>query len=241
MLMQRLYRALRRKDPDRFGNFVGSGGCVRAAASHVVWNELQGDYLEFGVFAGASFIEAFHSFAYHSRKRRQSMHSMHAEHAATNTPARRYFAFDSFEGLPDSPERKHADYFQGSYSCSREEFERNVIAAGVPREVVVAVPGLFGDTLVPELKRRHELTRAAVVMIDCDLYESTVPVLEFITDLVDQGTIIIFDDWFRFAGSRSAGERRACIEWLARHPDIQLEDWWQQGPQSKAFLVHRSR
>ena len=55
MLMQRLYRALRRKDPDRFGNFVGSGGCVRAAASHVVWNELQGDYLEFGVFAGASF------------------------------------------------------------------------------------------------------------------------------------------------------------------------------------------
>jgi hypothetical protein len=75
-------------------------------------------------------------------------------------------------------------------------------------------------------------------MIDCDLYESTVPVLEFITPLLQQGTILIFDDWFRFRGSRHHGERRACHGWLQRNPGVELEDWYQEGPQCKAFLVH---
>ena len=77
-------------------------------------------------------------------------------------------------------------------------------------------------------------------MIDCDLYESTVPVLDFITDIVGQGTIIIFDDWYRFKGSTEHGEQRACKEWLERNPHITLTQYWQQGPQSVAFLVNKA-
>jgi len=78
-----------------------------------------------------------------------------------------------------------------------------------------------------ETKRRLSLKRASLVLIDCDLYESTVPVLAFITDLLDQGTIIIFDDWYRYKGHLDKGEQRACREWLDKNPQLELSRYWQ--------------
>jgi hypothetical protein len=85
---------------------------------------------------------------------------------------------------------------------------------------VVTVPGLYDQSLVPAVKERHQLRRAALIMIDCNLYESTALILDFITDLVGQGTIIIFHNWFRFKGDPRRGEQRACAEWLARNPQF---------------------
>ncbi len=103
---------------------------------------------------------------------------------------------------------------------------------------MVTVPGFYEQSLTAETKRRLGLTRAALVMIDCDLYESTVPVLAFLTDLVGQGSILIFHDWFRFKGSPDCGEQRACREWLARNPHIELIEYWREGPQAVSFLVN---
>lgn len=103
---------------------------------------------------------------------------------------------------------------------------------------VVTVPGFYDKTLNDETKQRIRIERAAAIMIDCDLYESTVPVLDFITDLVGQGTIIIFDDWYRYEGRPDKGEQRACNEWLEKNPQIELLKYWQQGPQSVAFMVN---
>ena len=77
-----------------------------------------------------------------------------------------------------------------------------------------------------------------MIMIDCDLYESTVPVLEFITDLVQQGTIIVFHDWFRFKGDPNCGEQKACREWLDQHPEIELIEFWREAPQAVSFVVN---
>ncbi len=105
---------------------------------------------------------------------------------------------------------------------------------------VVTVPGFYDETLGAATKQRLGLEKAALVYIDCDLYESTVPVLEFITDLVGQGTIIVFDDWYRYQGRADQGEQRACAEWLGKNPDITLTPYWQQGPQAVAFIVNRA-
>ena len=67
--------------------------------------------------------------------------------------------------------------------------------------------------------------KAAIVWIDCDLYESTVPVLDFIVPFVQTGTIFCFDDWFSFAGHFMKGEIRATREWLERNPDIRLTQY----------------
>ena len=90
-------------------SYVGADGCIRTGASFIAWNQVEGDYLEFGVFEGASFAEAFRSV---ERQRR-----IVAKHVA-RPPALeqwlaakpRFFAFDSFGGLPDGEADRHADY-----------------------------------------------------------------------------------------------------------------------------------
>ena len=46
-------------------------------------------------------------------------------------------------------------------------------------------------------------------MVDCDLYQSTVPVLAFLADLLQDGTVVLFDDWycFREADDQAAAPR----------------------------------
>ena len=103
---------------------------------------------------------------------------------------------------------------------------------------VVTVKGYYDQSLTRETKEKHSLRHAAMVMIDCDLYESTAPVLDFLTDIVNQGTILIFHDWFRFKGSPNCGEQRACREWLKRNPHLELLEYWREGPQAVSFLVN---
>jgi O-methyltransferase len=217
--------------------FIGQHGCVRCAASFVAWNQVEGDYLEFGVYRGASFAEAYRAIWNKRSNVRDYIDSPEIEQWYQRRP--RFVAFDSFTGLPGGEAERHADYEKGAYSCSEDTFLSNIKNAGVDLGDVVTLPGFFDKTLTPESKEQLNLKKASLVLIDCDLYESTVPVLNFITDLVGQGTIIIFDDWYRYKGSRHKGEQRACREWLEKNPDIALEKFWQQGPQAVAFLVHR--
>jgi O-methyltransferase len=218
---------------------------IHAAADFVFAEAVPGDYLEFGTFKGASFIEAYH--------RCEKAHARWANPAAnaaaftqkndaaiTVKPAMRYFAFDSFEGLPALTENdtSHSRFSKGRYDFSREAFTAQVTAHGVNMAKVVICPGFYDKSLTQDLKASKNLRAAAIVMIDCDLYESTRPVLEFITDLVQDGTVLIFDDWFAFKGNPNKGEQRAVAEWLAANPHIALSEYMRWGPVQKAFVVH---
>jgi hypothetical protein len=220
-------------------NYIGDNGCIRAAASFAAWNQLEGDYLEFGVWKGYSFVAAYHEILA-QRGNHLSFGYDSPEYVRWRNARPRFFAFDSFEGLPGGEAERMVDYRPGDYACSESEFLQNVADQGVQLHDVITVKGMYGDTCTTATKAKHGLTKAAVVMIDCDLYESTVPVLDFLTDIVQQGTILVFDDWFRFKGSPASGEQRACREWLERNPHIQLAEYWRQGPQAVAFLVIRS-
>ncbi|MFO1207026.1 MAG: TylF/MycF/NovP-related O-methyltransferase [Burkholderiales bacterium] len=218
-------------------NYTGGHGCIHTAASFIAWNQVDGDYLEFGVFRGESFSAAFKAI---ERNRRVVGSAVPRTPAFERWFARspRYFAFDSFAGLPEGHAARHADYAAGAYACPEPQFLSNIAADGVDLSRVTTVAGMYDQSLVPELKPRIGLTQAAMVFIDCDLYESTVPVLEFITDLLGQGTIIVFHDWFRFKGSPMHGEQRACAEWLRRNPQLELIEYWREGPQAVSFLVN---
>lgn len=218
-------------------NYTGAHGCIHTAASFIAWNQVEGDYLEFGVFRGESFADAFRAI---ERNRRVVARSVSRSEAFTAWLERepRYFAFDSFAGLPAGEAARQADYTPGAYACSEPQFRANLRANGVDLTRVVTVPGMYDESLVPSVKERYELHRAALIFIDCDLYESTVPVLEFVTDLLGQGTVIVFHDWFRFKGSPNHGEQRACGEWLARNPQLELIEYWREGPQAVSFLVN---
>lgn len=183
-----------------------------------VWNmQIDGDYLEFGVYRGNSFILAA------SLAEKYGMRKM------------RYFAFDSFEGLPEAEGKK---FNRGDYRCSEENFIRMIRKAGVSLHRVVSVKGWYSESLTSDTKRKYELDRATVIHVDCDLYSSTKLVLAFVEDVIQVGTILIFDDWYAFSNETDRedfGEQKAFNEWTLR---CAFEDFY-DFPPTRAFIASR--
>jgi hypothetical protein len=189
--------------------------------------ELEGDYLEFGVFRGDTFRNAIRAARQGFRATKEG-----------RFPGR-FLAFDSFAGLPQVASMGDGVnlYARGDFSASRAVFERN-LGKLLERFPIEIVAGWFDETLNAATAERLRLRKAAFVNIDCDLYESTVPVLNFVTPLLQTGTILYFDDWFSYRGSMDGGEPRAAREWLQRHPEIRLVDYRNVGITGKMFVVN---
>jgi hypothetical protein len=187
---------------------------------------VRGDYLEFGVFEGASFRLAMRSA------------SVVLPRGRPDPP--RFFAFDSFAGLPAADPRRDAGVFeQGDYAAARSSFDRYTRRAS-RRWVTHVVPGFFSESLTPDLRQRYVLEKAAFVNIDCDLYPSTRQALDFLTPILQTGTVIYFDDWFTSGGDLRLGEAGACRDWLAANPKIELVDYGEVGIMGKLFVVNRT-
>lgn len=147
-----------------------------------------------------------------------------------------YVAFDSFQGLPEIEEVDKQEIWQeGKLATSEEEFIRRVTKHGMPRNKLITVKGFYKESLTDEVKQRLSPTKAAVVYVDCDLYSSAVPALEFTKDFLQVGTVIVFDDWNCFYGDPNRGERRAFREFCERYPLLHFEEFVSTHMQ-KAFV-----
>ena len=135
-----------------------------------------------------------------------------------------YVAFDSFEGFPEIAEIDRQEIWaQGKCATPEDQFHKMVVDAGMPADRLITVKGFYDRSLTPELRDRLLPGKAAVIYVDCDLYASTVDVLDFIVDFLQIGTIIVFDDWNCFWADPQRGERRAWTEFLARNPELAFE------------------
>lgn len=109
---------------------------------------------------------------------------------------KRIFACDSFEGLPEAFESAPVGAF----------------AQAVPKiPGVIFVKGYFDKTLTPELQAR--IGQVAFAHLDADLYSSTKTALEWLTPLLNTGSLLLFDE---FDGDHGA-ECRALDEWREKH------------------------
>lgn len=214
--------------------------CVLVGVRFVCWNQIPGDYLEFGCGTGRTFVESYRVF---QKTRATVAEELSSEDRACHEISKpKFFAFDSFEGLPDaSGIDKHPysprHWRKSKYAFSVDGFERTLSQHGVPVTDVRIISGWFSQTLTQATKTSRGLTQAAMVYIDCDYYKSTVPVLDFITDLVQDGTVIVFDDFNFFRGSPELGERRAFTEWLERNSHIQAIQLAQHDFSTIAFYL----
>ncbi|MER9768857.1 TylF/MycF family methyltransferase [Mesorhizobium sp. M0189] len=182
----------------------------RMAFETVGGNQLPGDYYEFGVFKGRSFIDAAGlARNYCDRDLYRSM---------------RLFAFDSFEGLPESKEAHlPAQYSKGAFSASQALFEKNCRQAGLPMDRVISIPGFFSELFAAGRDLSVlEGSKVAVAYIDCDIYEGARDALNFITGRLQTGSALVLDDWNRHHASDRYGIRRAVAEWLSVNPHIKL-------------------
>ena len=195
-------------------------------ADYLVNAELPGDYAEFGVYKGTTFGYARNLFY-------------------QLFPQMRFLAFDSFEGLPEpkgldsSQEGFSSGFFKGQFAATEEEFRQNIQLAAphLPSDKLVITKGWFDKVLTPERASKIGLQYLACAWIDCDFYESTVPVLQFITPYLSVGSVILFDDWRCYRNLVDRGERRACSEWLERNPGLVLNEFISFGFHGMSFTV----
>jgi hypothetical protein len=185
-------------------------------------NQVPGDYLEFGVFKGARLLQAFKSATYMAKYISAGKDPYLRRMSARNLDSMRFFGFDSFEGLPkagtiDVAIGQEQWICEGGFNASLEEVKRAMPKKELASGRIRLVKGWFNETLTDATKREHAMESASIVYIDCDYYESTVPALEFVTDLLVDGSILIFDDWFLYRGRSDRGEQRAFNEWKERH------------------------
>lgn len=204
-------------------------------------NQVHGDYLEFGLFKGDRLIQAYETVNFITKRIRSGKDPYLSKASTRNLEEMRFFGFDSFAGLPkanpiDVAEGQEEWIGEGGFSASLEEVTALMPKKGIADKRIQLVKGWFNETLTAETKQRLGLKAAAVVYIDCDYYESTVPCLEFITDLLVDGSIVIFDDWWIFRGRKDRGEQRAFYEWKERH-GISAREFIPGTAMS--FIVHR--
>lgn len=195
---------------------------LNTAISTQMVNQVEGDYLEFGVFRGARMTQAYETATFLHRYVSSGKDPYLNKASSKNLEAMRFIGFDSFEGLPKPAEidRVHGQEQwagEGGFKATLDEVRALLPEKGLSDGKIQLVKGWFNETLTAETKRSLELTAAAVVYVDCDYYESAVPALEFITDLLVDGSIVIFDDWFLYRGRDDRGEQRAFYEWRERH------------------------
>jgi O-methyltransferase len=177
-----------------------------------------GDYLEFGVFNGTS------------------LSCMHTAVKEVGVRDMRLFGFDSFEGLPESATVD--DWDPGSYQMDEAYARAWLTRRGIDWDRVFLVKGWFSDTLNPDLVARHAISRASVIMVDCDAYESTKEALQFCGPLIHERAVVFFDDWN--SGDRAhkgTGEKKAWEEFIAANPRLTARDIGGYGRTSKVFEV----
>jgi O-methyltransferase len=198
-------------------SYYESARMINLAFAFCMNNKVNGDFAEFGVYEGRLSREAFHA------ARRNGFDQM------------RFFAFDSFEGLPVIDGSRKDVFHAGQFASSRLKYEKNLKGNNVDLSRFRIVEGFYDKTLTGF----QDAKQISIAWIDCDLYESTVPVLDFLADRLVHGSILIFDDWFCYDGSDENGEQRACKEWLQKNPQIRLIEYNRFHWAGISFIVNR--
>jgi hypothetical protein len=208
----------------------------RQCIDFINYEKISGDILEFGVFTGRT-LAAFTNL-------------LRTQHA-WSFEEKRVIGFDWFQGLSRQTE-PHSRW--NLESCTTNHEPDNPVASinePVSREVVerlfryldIGLPileiGDFEDT-IPSALSGGKVTKAAIIHIDCDLYESTASVLRNVASIIQDGTIILFDDWFHYKGNKSKGESRAFSEFLEQQSHaLTAQPYHTYGTFCKSFIMSR--
>jgi O-methyltransferase len=163
------------------------------------------------------------------------------------------YLFDSFEGLPDyksivdresyeiggrnvwSDKMKFPAEFLEQFGQPHQWHIRDRLSEIIRPERIIVRKGFYSDTL-----RDPPKEKVSVAHIDCDLYQSTVEVLEGLHrgDCLQDGSVLLFDDWNCNKGNPSFGERRALSEFLEKQSEFTTTPWFTYGWCGAAYILH---
>jgi O-methyltransferase len=150
---------------------------------------------------------------------------------------RRYYFFDSFEGLPSAKEidGPAANQWQAGVTspayydnckASIEDFRHTIAMTGCSSNVVEIHKGFFENTLPA-----FNCPPIAVLRLDADWYESTMMCMEKFWNHVLPGGLILVDDYYAWEGCA-----KAIHEFLAKR---QAPERISQGPIGRVAFIFK--
>lgn len=182
-----------------------------------------GDYVEFGMFEGTSFIGAFQS---HMRTRLQE------------TGPRAFWGFDSFGGFKySSIDDAHPFFREGDFQSSYEKTKRRVQRHFKHRAKWTITPGYVEDTIGGRSAPEFGIEKVAVAFVDVDLGEPTRVALDFLYPALQPGSIIILDDYFSYRGSLKRGVAGAFAGFRQQHPNLVFRRLFDYGQGGQGFIL----
>ena len=201
----------------------GAPDAIRKSFQYLIDNQgsVSGDYYEFGLFRGYTFLEAYK----HCKE--------------LNLDSVNFYGFDSFEGLPEAEGIDQVDgrFFKGQFACSRPAVEKSLQQSGVNLDEIHLIEGYYEDSLTDQLHSEHDFKPVSVALLDCDYYSSTVTALTWLDRYIQNGSILLFDDWFSYGENEELGQQKAFAEFLERHPELSAEPLWEFQNHGKGFLI----
>jgi O-methyltransferase len=205
----------------------------KTAIRFIDYELIEGDILEFGVYTGRSLA----LLSYFHQKSKESIHKVNFN--------RQIIGFDSFDGLSDNDD--HPRWTKKIFNINHSFHPVCKIGEKVSETVVYK---LFETYNLPrpniEIGEFHSTTiatipsiykKAALIHIDCDLYSSTKTVLQGIIPLLQEGTLLLFDDWFNFKGNKNKGEQKAFYEYFDNQNKWGYIEYQTYATFGKSFII----
>lgn len=187
-------------------------------------NGISGDYVEFGSWGGNTMNQAY-------------------QQLVGSGGGRHLWAFDSFQGLPPATDERdsHPGWQPGSAfgQGGVDKFYEACDAHGIPRDAYTAVEGYYEQSLAAI--GAGDPVDIALAYIDCNMYSSTVTVLDFLAPRLKHGMIVAFDDWFCWSPTGLSGEKEALREFLEAHPQWHFDRYKDVHRSGVSFVVERRR
>jgi len=199
---------------------------IKKAMLITAQDNTRGSYLEFGVFTGSTF-----NYAMKVNKRIEKLGygNMDCE----------FIGFDSFNGFGDIKKNDEHPNFTGNiFAVNEQKVLKNIQKAAKNHKYRI-IKGFYQDTIANKTTKDFKIDKARIVMIDCDLKESAKLALEFTKPSIQEGTIILFDDYAFFKGSKDKGEYGAFNEFKKKYPEILFRRVFDYGYGSRAFIAHK--
>ncbi|HNF30136.1 MAG TPA: TylF/MycF/NovP-related O-methyltransferase [Chitinophagaceae bacterium] len=168
------------------------------ATEYIVKNNIEGDFVECGVWRGGSsmvILKTLQKF---------------------NVTNRKIWLFDTYEGMSEPTEddkdftdlsadkqlqksKKDADSFIWAYA-TLEDVKKNIELTKYPLENVHFIKGKVEDT-IPE---KNYFNHCSLLRLDTDWYESTKIELEYFYPLLQKNGVMIIDDYGHWQGCKKA-------------------------------------
>jgi hypothetical protein len=148
------------------------------------------------------------------------------------------YLFDTFEGMPKADKvDENFQWVTGNWAFTKDKVLSRLKSYGVNQRDVNFFQGDFVDSTKSLLAINALTQKALIVHIDCDYKLSALVALQYVLPALQNGTVILCDDYYCYAGDPTLGEAGAISEW-SKLNNISMRPWKPYSLHGHSFIIY---